>query len=219
MDTARVTLRQVIVASAAAAAIVLLSACGGSSGPQVASLGGGSAAAGSTASPSSSVDRETAARQFSSCMRSHGVPTFPDPTVDSNGTVQMGLGPNSGFDRSDPNIRKGFEACQQFAQALRPNFTPEQQQQLQDALLKYAQCMRTNGYQMADPDFSTAGGMGGMRALGDINRQDPAFQKADAICRPETLGKLGFGGRGGGGFGGNGGGTAPPAPSTSGSST
>ena len=196
----------------AVASLVLLTACGGSSGPTVASIGGsGGGAAGASSSPSGSVDPEAAARGFSACMRTNGVPTFPDPTVDSNGNVQQGFGPNSGIDRSDPNVRKAFEACRSKLLALRPNFTPEQQQQLQDALLKYAQCMRTNGYQMADPDFSGNGG--GFRSLGDINRQDPAFQKADAICRPQTLGNLGFMPRGGGGGGGGGGRTAAPTPS------
>ena len=216
------TLRRAGLAlTGAVASLVLLTACGGSSGPAVASLDGGAVAAGSSASPSASVDAETAARGFSACMRTNGVPTFPDPTVDSNGNVQQGFGPNSGIDRNDPNVRKAFEACRSKLQALRPNFSPDQRQQLQDALLKYAQCVRTNGYQMADPDFSGNGG-GGFRALGNINRQDPAFQKADAICRPQTLGKLGFlpgrfggGGPGGGGPGGPGGGSSAPAPSGS----
>ena len=201
-------------AAAGFATVVLaLAGCSSSSGPTVAALGSG-ATAGSSSSPSSSVDRETAARDFAACMRSNGVPTFPDPTVDSSGNVQLGIGPNSGFDRNDPKVRAAFTACQSKLQALRPNFTPEQQQQLQDALLKYAQCMRSNGYQMADPDFSGNGG--GFRALGNINRQDPAFQKADAICRPQTLGKLGFGGPrfGGGPNGGN-----PPASTSAPSTT
>jgi hypothetical protein len=151
-------------------------------------------------------------------MRKNGVANFPDPTVDSNGNVQMGFGPNSGINRDDPTVRKAFTACRSMLQALRPQFTPEQRQQLQDALLKYAQCMRANGYQMADPNFSGDGG--GFRALGQINRQDPAFQKADAICRPQTLGNLPFGPRGGPGGGGFGGGgnrpSGAPTPSASG---
>ena len=190
------------VVSAAVLAVVLagsLAACGGSSSPQVASLGSAPAgASGNPASPapSGSLDREAAARGFSSCMRENGVTSFPDPTVDSNGNVQMGLGPNSGINRDDPTVRKAFTACRPLLEALRPQFTPAERQKFQDALLKYAQCMRTNGYQMADPDFSGDGG--GLRALAQINRQDPIFQKADAVCRPQTLGNLPFG-RGGNG--------------------
>ena len=206
------------LAAGALALAGLLAACGGSGGPQVASLGGaGASANGANPSPSGSVNREAAAREFASCMRQNGVTNFPDPTVDSNGNVQMGLGPNSGINRDDPTVRKAFTACRSKLQALRPQFTPEQRQQLQDSLLKYAQCMRTNGYQMADPDFSSDGGP--MRALGQINRQDPAFQKADAICRPQTLGNLPFGPPGGGPGGIGGGGNRPsgaPTPSASG---
>lgn len=70
-----------------------------------------------------------------------------------------------------------------------------------DALLAYAQCMRENGYPMDDPDLSRSGpGSGG--AFGDLDRDDPKFQEADDVCRPETLGDGGFGGGGGGGMGG-----------------
>jgi len=191
-----------------------LAACGGSSGPQVASLDGGTGTkASASASASGAADREASAREFASCMRKNGVTKFPDPTVDSNGNVQMGLGPDSGINRDDPAVRKAFTACRPLIEALRPQFTPEQRQQFQDSLLKYAQCMRTNGYQMADPDFSGNGG--GLRALGQLNLQDPLFRKADAICRPKTLGNLPFGpGRGPGG-----GGPPPsgaPTPSVSG---
>ncbi len=216
--------RMSVSAVVLSAAVLVLSACGGgTSGPQVASLGNGNGAAadsgtGASPSPSGSVDREAAARAFSSCMRANGVPSFPDPTVDSNGNVQMGFGQGAGIDRNDPNVRKAFTACRSKIQGLRQNFSPEQQQQMQDALLKYAQCMRTNGYQMADPDFSGGAG-GGFRALGDVNRQDPAFKAADTICRPLTLGKLGFGpggfGGGGNGPGGNGGAGNGPGGSPS----
>ncbi len=199
-----------------AALAVTLTACSSSSGPQVASLGQ-SAAAGGSASPSASVDRETAARQFASCMRSHGVPDFPDPTVDSSGNVRLGLGGGGGgIDRSNPSVRTAMDSCRQYLQSLRPNFSPEQRQQLQDALLKYAQCMRANGYQMADPNFTGDGG--GFRALGQINRSDPAFQKADAICRPTTLGTLPFG-PGRGGPGGGPGGSGAPSPATTASAS
>ena len=189
--------------------------CSSTAGPQVASLAGaGAGAAPGAASPSASVDRETAARQFSACMRTNGVPDFPDPTVDSNGNVRLGLGGGgAGLDRSDPSVRKAMQACRQYLQGLRPNFTPEQRQQLQDALLKYAQCMRAHGYQMADPDFSGDGG--GFRAFGQLNRSDPVFIRADAVCRPQTLGTLPFGGPGGR----PGGGSGSPSPATTGSST
>ncbi len=205
------------------ALLALLTACGTSGGPQVASLGTGQPVNNSNPSPTASVNRETAARAFASCMRKNGVANFPDPTVDSNGNVQMGFGPNSGINRDDPTVRKAFTACRPLMAALRPQFTPQQRQQFQDALLKYAQCMRANGYQMADPNFSGDGG--GFRALRQINRQDPKFQKADAVCRPQTLGNLPFGpgrgpggGFGGGGFGGGGGNrpSGAPTPSASG---
>ncbi len=67
----------------------------------------------------------------------------------------------------------------------------------QDALLKYAKCMRDNGVDMADPTFDAqgnpTGGGFGAGAQG-IDRQSPAFQAAQKVCRPILRG-VAFGGR------------------------
>ena len=49
---------------------------------------------------------------------------------------------------------------------------------IEDTLLEYAQCMRANGYDMPDPDFSSGGGSIDLGfAEGD------EFEAADAECR------------------------------------
>ena len=54
----------------------------------------------------------------------------------------------------------------------------------QDALLKYAACMRENGVNMADPTFDADGNPngGGFGAGSGINPQSDAFQKAQTAC-------------------------------------
>lgn len=67
----------------------------------------------------------------------------------------------------------------------------------QDALLKYAACMRENGVDMADPTFDadgnpTGGGFGGSTG---IDPQSDEFQKAQTACG-DLLQGVQFGGRG-----------------------
>ena len=187
----------------AAVATVALAACGASGGAQVASLGGNVSATDSAAPALSAADREAALRKFSACMRDNGVATFPDPTVDSDGNARITGMRN--LNRNDPTVQKAMQTCRPLIASLRQSFTPQQRQQVQDALLKYAQCMRKNGYDMPDPNFSGAspGAGGGGGFFGNRgNRNDPNFQKADPICRPQTLSGLpnrgGFGGGPGG---------------------
>jgi len=210
-------------AALALLASLILAACGGgsSAAPGVASIADSTSTANSAAvTPAASqADREATLLKAAQCMRQNGVKDFPDPTVDANGNVRLGGGGTGGrlFDRNDPNVRKAFQACQKYFAAARPQFTPAQQQKLQDTLLKYAGCMRKNGYDMPDAQFGNGGGGPGGGLFRDINRNDPTFQKANTACRSILAGAF-PGGRGGGfggpppGGGGGGGSNAAPAP-------
>jgi hypothetical protein len=71
----------------------------------------------------------------------------------------------------------------------------------QDALLKYAACMRENGVDMADPTFDADGNPtgGGFGPNSGIDRQSDEFQKAQTACG-DLLQGVTLGGRGGNGF-------------------
>ena len=49
---------------------------------------------------------------FAACMRSHGVPRYPDPTF-SNGGVSQGFGPEDGVDSSSPAFREAQKTCEE----------------------------------------------------------------------------------------------------------
>jgi hypothetical protein len=50
---------------------------------------------------------------FAACMRSHGVPDFPDPTFDSNGAgVTISGGGSSDLDPNSPAFQAAMKACQ-----------------------------------------------------------------------------------------------------------
>jgi hypothetical protein len=141
-----------ILAAATMAAVVGLAACGGgSSGPGVAS-------GGSTTSPS--------AVGYSACIRSHGVPNYPDP--DSSGQLPKGGAQQFGVSTSQ------FQAAQQACRDLLPtggsiqqqehqcmvnsDCSPALVQQMLNADLKLARCMRSHGVpNFPDPTTSSQG--------------------------------------------------------------
>jgi hypothetical protein len=70
----------------------------------------------------------------------------------------------------------------------------------QDAILKYAACMRTNGVDMKDPTFDANGNMtgGGLGRNSGVDRNSTTFQAAQKVCRPLIQGiSFGPGSRGG----------------------
>jgi len=51
------------------------------------------------------------ALKFSRCMRSHGLPNFPDPQTSGNG-IGLTIGKNSGIDPNSPQFKSAQHACQ-----------------------------------------------------------------------------------------------------------
>jgi hypothetical protein len=78
--------------------------------------------------------------EFVACVRAHGVPDFPDGSIDSRGIVS--------FPDSAPRIPDSVpSACQVFFSRLppRPAGSPPVPQQLLAELLSFARCMRSHG--------------------------------------------------------------------------
>ena len=57
------------------------------------------------------------ALKFSACMRSHGVPSFPDPTIAQGGKA-VGLNPPRGIDLTSPQFQAAVHACRKYAPGL-----------------------------------------------------------------------------------------------------
>jgi hypothetical protein len=127
------------VASMFAAAVVALAACGGSP-----SATGSSSAGGSTSSPS--------AVGYAACMRSHGVPNYPDP--DSNGqlpkTSAQQLGISSSLYQAAQHacqslLPTGGSLQQQEHQCMQNSDCPQSLVQMLTADRLLARCMRSHG--------------------------------------------------------------------------
>jgi hypothetical protein len=149
----------------------------------------GIAACGSSSPSSSSAGRRLTYAQaqqdavnFAGCMRSHGVPNFPDPT--SPHEFKASMSPSSPLARS-PAFRSATTACQH----LLPGGGPPTQSAAHSegqiaALLAFARCLRTHGF----PNFPdpTSGGQvtHEMLANAGINLHEPrVLHAADACVR------------------------------------
>jgi hypothetical protein len=134
---------RVVAVTAVMAAALLATAC--SSSPS---------STGSAGSPNAGGATSTTARAvaFTQCMRSHGVPEYPDP--DSSGQLRkIGSGQQVGV--SDAQFNTASNACQSLwpYQALTQ---AQQQQELADDL-KFAQCMRSHGVPTLPDPVATDG--------------------------------------------------------------
>ena len=148
----------------ATAALALLAACGSSS-----SSGDSSHAGGSTRSPS--------AVAYSACMRSHGVPSFPDP--DSSGQIPKEAVIRAAREVSDSRLRAATQACESLNPAGQgsPTLTAQQQQDY----LKAAACMRSHG--ISDfPDPTFPGGRVNLSIPSSIDTTSGQFTHAAQTC-------------------------------------
>lgn len=201
-------MRRLFIAMALA---LVATACGTSAGaPEVATLEEGSTSSTTAAASSEQSSDEDNLLQFAACMRDNGV-DVPDPTVDAEGNVQLGGSPGDGEERpalrGDEAFGAAIEACGELLEGLTFGFGERDITALQDTLLEFALCMRDNGVDMPDPDFSEFGAGGepgqGVGPFGDLDREDPTYIAAEEVCG-DLLAGLGprGGGRGPGGGGG-----------------
>ena len=181
-----------LLAAAGAALAVLAAGCGGSSSSGVASLGPGTVAASTqpTTTAASPQDFQAAILSYVKCLRSQGF-NIPDPNFQQGGGGGGGgFFGTSGINRNDPKFRKAQTKCRPILAAVRPQFSTADRQNFQDAALKFAQCMRKNGVNVPDPNFSQGGaggpgggGGGGLFGGSGIDRNDPKVQAAMQTCR------------------------------------
>lgn len=176
---------------------LILSACGGDSDSAgVASLDTTTTtAAGAPTTAPEQVDQEEAAIALVACLRDQGL-EVDDPTVDAEGNVQFPPpDPNNPIEQDE--LEAALENCQEELQAVVVGFTANFDfTQLQDTLLEYAECVRANGFDLPDPDFSNldfGGDEPPSGPFGDVDFNDPDFIAANEEC-DDILSGLGFGG-------------------------
>lgn len=208
-----------------------LTACSSNAGSDqgVASLAGDEAGAATPAGEDASTEEELL--DYVACLREQGV-DVADPQTDSEGNLVLG-GPGGGGggpggggggpDQGGPPEGGGeggganrelrqtaMEACGDPPSGAFGGFERPDPSEMQDTAVEFAQCMRAEGIDMADPDFSAmgeggepsegggaAGGPGGGPGggiLGDLDRQDPEVEQALEQCQSILADRFGQGG-------------------------
>lgn len=206
---ARVALTLVLAALA-------IAACGGSSdggSDGIASLDGATGAETGPTTTLSAADIEAQYLVWADCMTGQGL-EVPELTVDAEGNPSLAPGAGGGDDGEAANgpvaadreaMAAGIEVCGEPPAGLigGGGGGPANNEEFQDAALEFAQCMRDNGVDVPDPDFSEqppadgdapegGGGGGGGIFGGAVDPDDPTVQAAMEQCQ-DLLGDLGRG--------------------------
>ena len=151
---------------------------------------------------SEQLDTEPAFLGLAQCLRDEGI-DVADPTVDAEGNVDLQGIFAAAEDLDQAEIEAATEACSEYLEDVVPTFSDFDFTELQDDLLEFAGCMRDNGYDMPDPDFSNFGIPGGDGPsggpFGELDFQDPAFEQALQSCQYILAGFTGPGSAGNGG--------------------
>jgi len=69
--------------------------------------------AGKAPSPAQRAEMQAQLLKFSACMRSHGVPNFPDPQFSAGG-ARVKIGAGSGIDPNSPQFKQAQRDCKQY---------------------------------------------------------------------------------------------------------
>ena len=159
--TAPARFRPFLAVAVLAAVALLTAACGGSA-----------STAGSSGAGQGLLAQALA---FAHCMRSHGVPNFPDPELDSSGGLVKKPLLESTFN-GPPSARA---ACTHLMPKEALGLTPAQQEQHQRQQLAFAACMRRHGF----PNFPDgwSGNVGQLISAG-LDPSSPQLNAALTKC-------------------------------------
>ena len=155
-------------AAAAIAAATVIAACGSNSS-------GSSSSAGHPTQAQIQQEQQDAVR-FADCMRSHGVPSFPDPTTSPREF-------KNAFNTHSPAFQSAATACRHLLpDGGRPSQSAAPSQAQIAALLAFARCLRSHGFANF-PDPSNSGQLTHeMLANAGINLHQPAVLQAADTC-------------------------------------
>lgn len=165
---------------AVAAFALLAVGCGGRGSPRVASVSSSTTAANTTP--------QNGLLAFSQCMRSNGMPNFPDPQHFAGGHVKLTI---QQVAAGSPHFQTAMRACNH----LLPNHGGAQEtgqqsrRQLADEL-SFARCMRSHG-ESRFPDPTAQGGLTvEMVQAQGIDVHSQAVLRVVQACLPASHGAL-----------------------------
>lgn len=137
-------------------------------------------AAATATDSSSGLTQQKEALAYARCMRTHGVPDFPDP--DAQGDFP------AFHPREAKQIAVAADGACKHLLSSGPTATPQQRQQKLAFGVKVAQCLRAHGFRnMPDP-----AGLGSNQLPPGIDPNSPQFQMAETACEKQARKALGL---------------------------
>jgi len=124
---------------------------------------------------------EEIALEFAACMRDEGV-DMDDPTVNADGSVNLFGAGQGGGARGREGLQEAFETCGEVLDGATFLRNRESNPEFEDNLLEFAQCLRDQGIDVDDPDFSGGAGQGGGIFGDEFNPLDPANAEIVDAC-------------------------------------
>jgi hypothetical protein len=131
----------------------------------------------------------TMALAYAKCVRTHGVPNFPDPS--GNGNVGLRVQNNNGSMTVNGAAvsAPAFEAAQKACRAKLPNAGRPQplSASRRQALINFSACMRAHGLPgFPDPIFNGGAVELRLNRGGGLDPNSPAFKSAQTACASIT---------------------------------
>ncbi|HWF75078.1 MAG TPA: hypothetical protein VG186_17145 [Solirubrobacteraceae bacterium] len=123
--------------------------------------------------------------KYSDCMRSHGIPGFPDPSKSAGGggALIIRASPGSQFDPSSPAFASAQHACAKYSPKGGPGRAGGIPAQAKQQALRFSACMRTHGVPgFPDPVFSGNGIGLQLNPGSGASPASPAFKAAQKAC-------------------------------------
>lgn len=154
----------------------------------VAGCGGGSSSTGPGPSPATFT---AAAFKYAGCMRDHGLPSFPDPSMtDHNGQQVAYLGTSDSV-KASPAFKTADKLCQKIlAPTLDTAQNPAGQAAREQHMVAFAKCMRSHGVP-SFPDPTTQGQLTQqMITSAGVDLHAPAVFAAAKTCLPSAAGAI-----------------------------
>ncbi len=177
--------RPLIPASVVAIAAVSLLAAGCGSSNSSASSDASSSGGPQTQAQIQTENQELI--RFTDCMRSHGVPSLPDPTSDPH-AFKEALDPAT---EQSPAFGSAMTACHHLLPGGGSHSQPTPPSPAQTAaLLAFARCLRGHGFPRFPDPSSTGDITHEMLASAGINLQQPEVVQAADACTSVTHGLL-----------------------------
>jgi hypothetical protein len=142
----------------------------------LAACSGGTTSASAESSTSAAYQKALA---YAQCIRSHGVPDYPDPNSQGQFVIQNG---SSGFPTESPAVANAAaKACRSLippslAKGPSSGSTPQGPGAVNP--LKFSECMRSHG----EPNFPDPAANGQLTLPPGMNTQSAQFQNASKAC-------------------------------------